>query len=100
MTSFKDARNLLLDSFDDGTIGEDELFVLYEEHFSKNPEFSYEQYEQFDMDAMDDTELNAKQNFALGKLKFHYLQKHWIFPKRLFAIKARQPLELKVSLCS
>ena len=63
MTSYKDARNLLLDSYNDGTIDEDEFFLLYEEHFSKNPEFPYEQYELFDMDAMDDTECKAEFRF-------------------------------------
>ena len=63
MTSYKDARNLLLDSYNDGTIDEDEFFVLCEEHFSKNPEFPYEQYELFDMDAMDDTECKAEFRF-------------------------------------
>ena len=53
MTSFKDARNLLLENYD-GIIDDDEFILLYEENFSKNPEFPYEYYERFDLDAMDD----------------------------------------------
>ena len=37
--------------------------MLYEEHFSKNPEFPYDQYELFDMDAMADTECKAEFQF-------------------------------------
>jgi len=79
-TSFKDTRNLLLDSYNDETIDEDEFFVLYEEHFSKNPEFSYEQYKQFDMDAMDLSQLHLlSQSASLLRLpllsyqfRFHF----------------------------
>ena len=53
MTSFKDARNLLLESYNDGIIDDDEFILLYEGNFSKNPEFLYEDYERFDLNAMD-----------------------------------------------
>ena len=49
MTSFKDARNLLLESYNDGSIDDDEFILLYEENFSKNPEFPYEEYNLFDL---------------------------------------------------
>ena len=52
MASFKDARNLLLESYDDGIIDDDEYILLYEQNFSKNPEFPYEDYERFDLDAI------------------------------------------------
>ena len=35
MTSFKDARNLLLESYNDGMIDNDEFILLYEGNFSK-----------------------------------------------------------------
>ena len=53
MTSFKDARNLLPESYNDGIIDDDEFILLYEGNFSKNPEFPYEDYERFDLNAMD-----------------------------------------------
>ena len=63
MTSFKDARNLLLESYNDGIIDDDEFILLYEGNFSKNPEFPYEDYERFDF-GMRWTKRNAKLNFA------------------------------------
>ena len=59
MTSFKDARNLLLESYNDGIINGDEFILLYEGNFSKNPAFPSENCERFDSDAMDDTECKA-----------------------------------------
>jgi hypothetical protein len=79
MTSFKDARNLLLDSYNDGTTDEDEFFVLYEEHFPNNPEFPYEQYELFDMDAVDDTECKAE--FRFRKTEIQLLAEALDIPK-------------------
>ena len=38
---FKDARTLLLESYLDGVIDDDEFILLYDETFS-DPEFSYE----------------------------------------------------------
>jgi len=89
------------DSYNDGNIDEDEFFVLYEEHFSKNPEFPFEQYEQFDMDAMDDTECKAEFRFRANEIPLlaEALDSDSIFPKSFFAIKVRQLLELKVSMC-
>ena len=84
-TSFKDARNLLSDSYNDGTIDEDEFFVLYEEHFSKNPEFPYEQYEQFDMDAMDLSQLDLlSQSVPLMRLPLLLYQSRFQFHVLLF----------------
>ena len=39
MASFKRNRNLLLDSFDDGVIDEDEFLLLYEHTYRKIPIF-------------------------------------------------------------
>ena len=55
ITSFKDARNLLLESYNDGIIDEDEFILLYEGNFLKNPEFPYKYNERFGLDAMDGT---------------------------------------------
>ena len=37
--ALRDLRNLLLTSHGDGLIGDDELIVLYDLYFSKNPGF-------------------------------------------------------------
>ena len=43
MSTFKDARTLLLESYLDGVIDDDDEFILlYDETFSKDPEFPYE----------------------------------------------------------
>ena len=68
MTSFKDARNLLLESYNDGIIDDDEFISLYEGNFSKNPEFLYEDYERFDLNAMDETECKAEFRFTKSEI--------------------------------
>ena len=42
MLTFKDARTLLLESYLDGVIGDDEFILIYDETFSKSLEFPYE----------------------------------------------------------
>ena len=42
MSTFKEARILILESYLDRVIDDDELIRLYDETFSKNPEFSNE----------------------------------------------------------
>ena len=44
MSTFKDARALLLESYLDFVTDDDELILLYDKTFSKNPEFSYEYF--------------------------------------------------------
>ena len=44
MLTFKDARTLLLESYLDGVIGDDEFILIYDETFSKSLEFPYEIY--------------------------------------------------------
>ena len=68
MTSFKDARNLLLESYNDGIIDDDEFILLYEGNFSKNPEFPHEDYERFDLNAMDETECKAEFRFTKSEI--------------------------------
>ena len=42
MASFREIRSILLQSFDDGDISEDEFLLLYDVNTSKNPDFPYE----------------------------------------------------------
>ena len=64
MASFREMRNLLLESFDDGDISEDEFVLLYDANTSKNPDFPYDCYGKFDLDEMDDSE-------CLAEFRFH-----------------------------
>jgi hypothetical protein len=73
MTSFKDTRVALLLSHDEGDLDDDEFLVLYNLYTSNNPRFPFEDYEQFDLKAIDILP-SVKQNFAFKKI-FHFLQK-------------------------
>ena len=64
MASFRDIRNLLVESFDDGDISEDEFLLLYDANTSKNPDFPYDCYGSFDLNEMDDSE-------CLAEFRFH-----------------------------
>ena len=63
MASFRAAREILLESFDDGEISEDEFLVLYDVNTSKNPDFPYKCYGKFDLDEMDESECMAEFRF-------------------------------------
>ena len=43
---------LLLKSFNDGDISEDEFLLLYDVNKSKNPDFPYQNYEHFDLERL------------------------------------------------
>ena len=45
MHRLKDVRDLLLIACSDGLLSDEELLLLLEENTSKNPRFSYENYE-------------------------------------------------------
>ena len=55
MGTFRKARELLLISFDDGDISEDEFLLLYGVNNSKNPNFPYQNYEHFDLEELDES---------------------------------------------
>lgn len=63
MASFREVRDLLLDSFDDGDLSEDEFLLLYDLNTSKNPDFQYECYGEFSLDDLDDSECFAEFRF-------------------------------------
>ena len=56
MASFRDIHNLLVESFDDDNISEDEFLLFYDANTSKNPDFPYDCYGSFDLNEMDDSE--------------------------------------------
>ena len=63
MATFRKAHELLLASFDDGDISEDEFLLLFDANSSKNPDFPYQNYEHFDLDGLDESECLAECRF-------------------------------------
>ena len=62
---FKETRNLVLESYVDGTIDERDFMLLYDINQSKNPKFPPENYELFTFDALDPVECVA--DFSVEK---------------------------------
>ena len=60
MSSFREIRDLLLLSFDDGVLSDEEFVILYECYRSRNPEFTYSSYARFSLEEMDDSECLAE----------------------------------------
>ena len=56
-------RELLLGSYDDGDISEDEFLLLYDANSSKNPDFPHQNYEHFDLEELDESECLAEFRF-------------------------------------
>ena len=59
MASFKETRSLVLESYVDGAIDEDDFMLLYNINQSKNREFPHKNYELFNFDALDPVECVA-----------------------------------------
>lgn len=68
MSSFRDARAVLFDSYDDGLIDEDEFVLLYDLNTSKNPVFPYENYDVFKLENVDEAECKAEFRVEKGDL--------------------------------
>ena len=68
MASFREIRSILLQSFDNGDISEDEFLLLYDVNTSKNPDFPYESYGKFDLNDMDDSECLSEFRFRKSDL--------------------------------
>ena len=58
--AFRDVRNFLLISHADGIIDDEELIVLYDLYSSRDPDFPYDHYTTFDLDALDESESVAE----------------------------------------
>ena len=63
MATFRKVRELLLTSFDDGDISEDEFLQLYDVNRSKNLDFPYQNYKHFDLERLDESECLAEFRF-------------------------------------
>ena len=68
MASFREIRSILLQSFDDGYILEDEFLILYDVNTSKNPDFPNENYGKFDLNDVDDSACLSEFRFRKGDL--------------------------------
>ena len=68
MASFREIRSILLQSFDDGYISEDEFLILYDVNTSKNPDFPNENYGKFDLNDVDDSACLSEFRFRKGDL--------------------------------
>ena len=60
MVSFKEFRELLILLHANNFISHAEFVLLYDTFISKNPEFPYNGYEQFNLDAMNAVECKAE----------------------------------------
>ena len=60
MSSFREIRDLLLLSFDDDVLSDEEFVILYESYRSRNPEFPYSSCARFSLEEMDDSECLAE----------------------------------------
>ena len=69
MSSFHKVQDQLLLSYEDGILDEDEFLLLHEQFMPKNPNFSYEEYDRFSLDEMNDTECLAEFRFRKHDLQ-------------------------------
>ena len=65
MSSLKDARDMALICHIQGLITDEELLLLLEENTSRNPDFSYDAYDRFDLENMEEAE--CKSEFRVEK---------------------------------
>ena len=65
MASLKDARDMTLISHSQGLITDEELLLLLQENNSRNPDFSYDAFNRFDLENMKEAE--CKSEFRVEK---------------------------------
>ena len=63
MATFRKAHEFLIASFDDGDISEDEFLLLYDANISKNLDYPYQNYEDFDLEGLGESECLAEFRF-------------------------------------
>ena len=69
MSSFHEVQEQLLLSHEDGILDEEEFLLLHEQFMPKNPNFSYEEYDRFSLDEMNDAECLAEFRFRKHDLQ-------------------------------
>ena len=63
MSSFKEAREMLLLNHDMKVINDEELLLLLDDNTSRNPEFNYQNYQRFNLDEIQEPECGAEFRF-------------------------------------
>ena len=63
MLSFHELQELFLFSHARGILDDEELLLLYEEYWPKNPDFCYENFGRFSLDDINDAECLAEFRF-------------------------------------
>ena len=63
MATFRKARELLIACFVDGDISEDEFLLLYDANISKNLDYPCQNYEDFDLEGLGESEWLAEFHF-------------------------------------
>ena len=63
MASFKELRDLLVNSYDGKIISDEEFLLLYETFQSKNPDFDYKSFPSFDLDGISSADCYAEFRF-------------------------------------
>ena len=63
MGSFRDTRNVLLESYSENIIDDTEFSLLYDLNTSHNPDFPYWNYGQFDLESISAAECKAEFRF-------------------------------------
>ena len=87
MSSLRNVHNTLLISHSTNLINDEEFFMLYDHSTSKNPDFPYWNYQQFDLENLSDEEYKAE--FCFYKNCIYFLKEalhipdEVIFSKRL-----------------
>ena len=69
MSSFHEVQDQLFFSSENGIPDEDEFLLLQEQFMPKNPNFSYEEYDRFSLDEMNDAECLAEFRFRKHDLQ-------------------------------
>ena len=77
MAFFKQTRELLLIEHSEKAISDEELRLLLEENTSRNPEFSYENYERFNLEEIEDR--SVRPTFVSKKTTFQNWLKFLVY---------------------
>ena len=70
MSSLRNLRNALLISHSTNLINDEEFFMLYDHNISKNSDFSYGNYQQFDLENLSDEEYESEFRFYRNDIYF------------------------------
>ena len=95
--AFRDVRNLLLLSHDDGKINDEEFLVLNDLYVSKNADFPYDSYTPFDLEELDESECLAE--FRFRKRHIPRLYNVLQIPDTLTCNQRWCAMELKAFVC-